>query len=268
VTALYMEYCKLKELNGLIQVYTEFKDDIWGIVNLYRSMKAAGIGVPKVLKLVKIANDDLPGLEQECENLRQEINSLEERVQNSRATLRELNNQITQASNVAEHYKTSCRQEKMKFESLGLERNKQEALVKNFQDTNQQYMKVRGIAEEKVHSTVSNSKVLLKYAMLSLVESAKNDPDRFTSLIFNDKFPFASSTGDYVSQFHAAFDIYGKDLRTPSLDWYSDGCVDMLVDEAKKVYNNLAKECVDGTIADYAVRPASLPSLPSPSDEK
>jgi hypothetical protein len=59
-------------------------------------------------------------------------------------------------------------------------------------------------------------------------------------------------------------------LQTPSLDWYSDDCVDMLVEEAQKVYNTLAKKCIEGSVDEYAASTisSSLPPLPSPDDEK
>jgi hypothetical protein len=268
VTALYMEYWKLKQLNSLIQIYAEFKDDIWHIVNLHRSMKAAGIGLPYVLKLLRVANDDLPVLEKKCEDLRREINSLERQVQNSRALLRELNNQIVEASTSLEHYRVTCQQEQMKLEGIRQEKTKGEALVRNFQDTNEQYMKIRSIAEEKVCSTLSDSKLLLKYAMLSLVESVKKDPDRFTSLIYNDIYSSSSSTLDYLRPYHSTFDTHGLDLQYPSPDHYSEGCIDMLVHEAEKIYTKFAKESIDGSVADYvASMTSSLPSLPPPSDE-
>jgi hypothetical protein len=269
VTALYMEYWKLRQLNSLIQIYAEFKDDIWPIVSLHRSMKAAGIGIPYVLKLLRVANEDLPALEKRCEDLRTEINSLEEQVQNSRTILRELNNQITEASNTAEFYRTSCRQEQMKLEGLRQERTKEEALVKNFQDTNEQHVKIRSIAEEKVQDTLSKSKVLLKYALLSLVQSMKKDPNTFTSLIYNDIYTPSSSPLDYLRPYHDTFDTYGTDLQYPSPDHYSEGCKGMLVHEAEKIYNRFTQECIDGSVDDYIhSATSSPPSLPPLSDEK
>jgi hypothetical protein len=182
--------------------------------------------------------------------------------------LRELNNQITEASSNVEYYRSACRQEDAKLESLRQKRMKLEAIVSQFENNKQEYLEIRRIAEEKVHSTLSDSKVLLKYAMLSLVESMKKDPDKFTSLIYNDKYSSTSSTMTYLSQFHASFDMYGKDLQYPSQDWYADGCLDMLLEEAKIVYDNLAKDCIEGSINEYAASTSSLPSLPRPSDEK
>ena len=249
-----MEFWKLRELNSLIQIYTEFKDDIWHIVNLHRSMKSAGIGIPYVLKLLRVANEDLPALEKRCEDLRTEINSLEEQVQNSRAILRELNNQITEQSNTAEHYRASCRQEQLKLQGLRQERTKAEAIVKNFQDTNEQHIKIRKIVEENVHDTLSRSKVLLKYASLSLVESLKQDPDKFCSLIYNDTYSPTSSTWDNLSQYHAVFDTHGQNPQYPSPDHYSVSCIDMLNEQAEKVFNKLTTECIHESIAEYAAK--------------
>jgi hypothetical protein len=82
---------------------------------------------------------------------------------------------------------------------------KLEAMVRHFENNNEGYLEIRKIAEEKVHGALSGSKVILKYAMLSLVESMKKGPDKFASLIYNDKYSSTSSTWDYVSQFHSDF---------------------------------------------------------------
>jgi hypothetical protein len=141
---------------------------------------------------------------------------------------------------------------------------KLEASVSQFENNNQEYLKIRRIVEEKVRDTLSNSKVLLKYAMLSLVQSMKKDPDKFTSIIYDYIDSPTSST-----QHHAAFDMYGQHQEYPSPYNYSDDCVDMLVDEAEKVYNNLAKECIEGSIDEYAASTtSSSPRLPSPDEEK
>ncbi len=70
-----------------------------------------------------------------------------------------------------EYYRSSCRQEVTKLDALRQQRMKLEAIVRQFENNNQEYMKIRRIAEEKVQDTLSNSKPLIKYAMLSLVES-------------------------------------------------------------------------------------------------
>jgi hypothetical protein len=56
---------------------------------------------------------------------------------------------------------------------------KQEAIVKHFENNNEEYhIKIRKTVEERVISIISNSKMLLKSAILSLTESMRKDPDR------------------------------------------------------------------------------------------
>lgn len=129
---------------------------ISSFLRLYRIVNDLGMGEQQIIKVLEIANhNQLEYLQGKVEYLSNEVKMLEEekanctneRVQNSHATLRELNNQITQASNVAEHYRTSCRQERMKLGCLEQQRNKQVALVKNFQDTNEQHIKITKIVD-------------------------------------------------------------------------------------------------------------------------
>ena len=79
---------------------------------------------------------------------------------------------------------------------------KQEAIVKHFENSNEvYYIKIRKTVEEKVISILSNSKMLLKLAFLSLTESMRKDPDRYISLIYHNNI---SSTADYSGQYYDA----------------------------------------------------------------
>ena len=71
-----------------------------------------------------------------------------------------------------------------------------------------------------------------------------------------------SSTADYSSEYYST-DSYGQQRQYPSQDY-----IDVLIQEAEKLYNKLTKEMVNTTITDYASTIlSSLPML-SQSDEK
>ena len=59
-------------------------------------------------------------------------------------------------------------------------------LVDNFQNDNEEYIKIRNTVEEKVHSVLSDKKMLLKLALLSLTESMRKDPDKYSALIYHN----------------------------------------------------------------------------------
>lgn len=63
--------------------------------------------------------------------------------------------------------------------------------------------------------------------------------------------------------------MYGQNQYT-SYNHDGEGSGAMLLEEAEKLYNKLAKEQVDEIITDYAykISSSSLPSLPSSEEEK
>jgi hypothetical protein len=249
------EYWDLLQLGNLNQIANEIKHDIWYFVELYRLAKAGGFRVEHVVRLLRIANNDLPLVDCKYENLKTDVKTLEEYKRNSEGRLRDLENQITEVTNYVGHCRASYRQEQMKLEAMRQKRMKLEAVVRHFED--------------RVHSTLSHSKVLLKYALLSLVESMRKAPAKYNSLIYNEIYP-STSTTVYGSQYFAAFDSYGQQQQQhPPSEYYSEACIEMLIDEAESVFNKLMRECIDGSIADYAASTtSSLPSLQPPSDKK
>jgi hypothetical protein len=186
VTQLYKECWNLKQLYDLNQIYLENKGDIAPIVMLYRSIKTAGMGISHIIKLLQVANNDLPRLENEYESLREGVNSLEGQYRNSDRKLVELNNQVTEASNYVEHFRTSCRQEEMRLEDLRQKRMNVEALVRQFENNNSEYVKIRKTAEEKVRTVLSDGKPLLSLAIFCLIDSIKEKPDKYSPIICED----------------------------------------------------------------------------------
>jgi hypothetical protein len=81
-------------------------------------------------------------------------------------------------------YRLECQKVKAQLDYLQQERMKQESIVRYFENNNEEYIKIRKAVEEKVHSVLSPSKILLKLALLSLVESMRNNPDKYSSLIY------------------------------------------------------------------------------------
>jgi hypothetical protein len=58
-------------------------------------------------------------------------------------------------------------------------------IVQGFQNDNEEYVKFTKAIEEKVLNVSSNAKVLIRFALLSIIESIRNDPARFRSLFYN-----------------------------------------------------------------------------------
>jgi hypothetical protein len=259
VAKFYVEYWKLVQLHSLNWVYEQVKDDIRYFVKLYISAKVARMGVEQVVNLLKIANNDLPLVEHKCERLKREVDDLEANKHNSARILQEISDQIATMRKTLDQYQLSCKEERLELTKIQLQKVRLEGLVDNFQNNDEGYVKIRNTAEEKVVSILSDKKMLLKLALLSLSESMRKDPDKYRSLVYHNN---TSSNVDYNSQCYAASYMYGQ--QHPAQAY-----MDMLIEEAERLYNKLTKELVDEIITDYSSNiSSSLPLLQTPTDEK
>jgi hypothetical protein len=112
-------------------------------------------------------------------------------------------------------------------------------------------------------------KGLLRLALYSLIESIRNEPVKYGSLICyynnnNNNNNLSSSstiTTDYSSQYYGA--SYGQQH-----DYFMEAQIDMLVQEAEKLYNKLVQEITNGIIYDpsFSSSISSSPLLSSSSD--
>ena len=260
------EYWNLVQLDNLNQISNEIKHDIWYFVELYRLAKAGGFRVEHIVRLLRIANNDLPLVDCKYENFKTEVNSLEEQKRNSGIRLRELNNQITEVTNYVGHCRASYRQEQMKLEAMRQKRMALEAIVRQFENNNLEYVKIKKTAEEKAHAKLSKGKDLLKLGLFSLTETIRDQPDKYNAL-----FNYDALTTDYKNQQYPPYS-YGFYMdgqqQYQSMNYGREDYMALLVEEAAKLYDKLVKEMVDEIISDYSTSTSStsLPLLP-PSDE-
>ena len=102
-------------------------------------------------------------------------------------------------------------------------------------------------------SILSDAKPLLRIALLSLTESMRKNPDKYSRLLYHNNTP---SNADYNNQFYAASYTYGQQQHHPSQDYIS-----MLIEESEKLYTSLIKEWVDKITTDYTFSITSSSSL-------
>jgi hypothetical protein len=152
------------------------------------------MGVQHVVKLLAIANNDLPAVEYRHERLKRQVDSLESWKLNSNRVLENVTKNI-------EHYSLCCQRELAQMDQLYQRRMKLHGLVKHFENNNEEYTKIKNTVEEKVHSVLSDQRMVLKLALLSLTESMKNDPDKYSSLIYCNASPSTTPATDYAIVF-------------------------------------------------------------------
>jgi chromosome segregation ATPase len=171
------------------------------------------MGVEQVVNLLKIANNDLAVVEHRYERSKRDLDSIEAEIQNSARLLQELSDQIATMRKTLDQYQLSCKEQRLDLTRLQMQKLRLEGLVDKFQNNNEEYIKIRKTVEEKVHSILSDKKMLLKLAILSLSESMRKDPDKYSSLIYNNNI---SSNADYNNQCYTASYMYGQQQQYPA----------------------------------------------------
>ncbi len=92
--------------------------------------------------------------------------------------LHQLNNQIASTTKLLSSFRLSCIRERREIEKLYNEKIRLEAIVTGFKSNNEEYLdKIKQAAYEEVKSVLTNSKLLLKFATLSVIESLRRNSE-------------------------------------------------------------------------------------------
>jgi hypothetical protein len=228
VDEYFKEYCKLEKLDNLYRMYQEITNDIEPFVELYKLMKDADMKPEQVTKLLSFANNGLVSLHFECNVLKTEVEYLKGQKEGLSKALENIKKNL-------EHYSSLCRKELTNLDQLSRQREKQENLLSNF-ETNNEYIKIKKFIEEKILGILSAGKPLLEYAVLSVIESIKKDTEKYRPLIDSKNVYDASYT-------------YVQNYRN---EYYHEASKTVLMEDADRLYKNIAKEEIEKIITYYS----------------
>jgi hypothetical protein len=227
-TKFCREYWKLKQLHNLSMVYEEIKDDIASFLKLYKLSKTKGMGIQQVVDILAIANNDLPAIEERFKRLTNDVSMLQYQKHICKRDLYQLNNQIASTSRILNSFRMSCERERRETDNLYNERARLEAVITGL-NNNQEYLKIKQEAEEKVKDVLTNSKILLNFATASVIESLRRNPE-----LYNFVLSDISNNNDIA----------------------------VILEEAEKLYNKLTTKLTNEIIAAAAAIRVSSLSLP------
>jgi DNA-binding Lrp family transcriptional regulator len=261
-TRFYKEYWKLKQLHNLHMVYEELRGDVDPFLKLYKSAKRKGIGVKQVVDTLAIANNDLPALERRFKRLGNDMSMLQFQKRIDERNLYQLKNQIAATTNILNSLRMSCGRERMEIENLYNENTTLEAIVTGFKNTNEEYLKIKQAAEEKVIDVLTDGKLLLKFATLSIIESLRSNPELYNFIIYDNS---NNTTISYGSNYPSLM-LSGRQQQQQQS--FNDIYTALIIGEAEKLYNKLKPELTNSAIAEAAAAmESSLPSLTNNNEQ-
>jgi transposase len=231
-TKFCREYWKLKQLHNLNMIYEEIEDDIGYFVKLYKLSKAKGMSIQHVIDVLEIANNDLPAIEERYKRLGNDVSMLQSQKHTCKRNLYQLNRQIATTRRFLNSLRISCERERRAIENLCNEKAGLESIVTEFKSNNEEYLnKIKQAAEEIVKSVLTNSKLLLRFATASVIESLRRNSELYNDfLLYNNSA--TSNESNYLSfipgQQDQQFSDIGDDIYTA-----------LILEESEKLYNEL-----------------------------
>ena len=180
-------------------VYEELRGDIEPFLRLYGLSKAKGMDLKQVVNLLQIANNDLPAVEQRLKRLRNDMSTLQFQKRIDERNLYRLNNQRASTSKLLNSIRMSCTRERREIENLYNEKARLEALVTQLKSNNEEYLKIKQAAYQEVKSLLTNSKLLLRFATASVIESLRRNPE-LCNCVLND---ISNNYSSYESNYHS-----------------------------------------------------------------
>ena len=262
-TKYYREHWRLKQLNNLNLIYEDIKEDIFPLAKLYRRIEKAGIGTEQAINLIKMAKYDLPVIEQKYQRIKKEVNTLEFKKSKKYRTLQSLQDQISVANRLLKSLCVSCQEEEAKLDQIQWKIIRLKRVVKLFKNNDEEYQKIKKTVQDKVGSILLDGKGLMRLAFYSLMESMRENPEKYSSLIF---YGNNNSSGWYNDQYNSSYYTNKKyQYQLNSYDSFFEALKSMLLQNADKLYEQLLKEQVNSNISDYTLNndssspPTTLP---------
>ena len=151
----------------------------------------------------------------------------------------------------------SCIRQRRKIASLYNEKTRLEAIVTGFKSNNEEYLdKIKQAAYEEVRSVLNNSKLLLKFATLSVIESLRSNYELYNFIMYDNS---NNNTSISYGSNYLSFMLGGRQQQQSFNVRYTA----LILEEAEKLYNELIIELTNKVMATAAaIRASSLP-LPS-----
>ena len=178
-------------------------------------------------------------------------------------TLENLKSQIQNANQLLYSCRLSCQEEVRKMLQLHRQNIRLNALLRQFKNNDEEYLKIRYAAKQAVRSVLSDSRQLLKFAVLSLIESLRADPIKFNFIIHGMPSPLTMSKSTIIDHAGSNSNYYVKSSSSYyDQNRYAETLTEVIVNEAANLYEKMVNDFANQTMTN-ATADSSTKLLPS-----
>jgi hypothetical protein len=129
-------------------------------------------------------------------------------------------NEIANARKLSSDLTISCKEKRQELEKIISQISRLLALCSRFKSNSEEYLKIKRTVEEEVNNVLINGNILLQFALVSVIEALRRNPD-----IYNDVLVFDISSSSIATK------------QSPLL--HIEGYKKIILDESKRLYDEL-----------------------------
>jgi DNA-binding CsgD family transcriptional regulator/chorismate mutase len=246
------EYWELKGLHELTLLYEERKRHVPSFLKLHNIMQRQGIDdendIANVLKYAK----ELPNLQQYWENIQSNNHNLKCQNQKLERELQDRRRQIAELTEVENMLHQNIDTLQNDIDRLLNERRQLQQFVSRFKNGNEQYLKIKGVAEEHVNRILTEEESLLDLALKAVIEALRMNPDRY-AIIYDGKYDnddsvFDSGRGTTAAAISSSSTPPHSPFIKPYQNYYYNKYHEGILEISKGFLNILLNQLVDKTM--------------------
>ena len=134
---------------------------------------------------------------------------------------------------------TLCERKREESEQLNKDISRLETVISRFKSNNEEYLKIKNTVEEEISRFLKDGKVLLQFALASVIEAIRRNPDKY-----NDHLVGNASLSSTMA---------ANQSLLSNIEDYKD----MILDEAKRLYDRLVKHFINSIMHNAADKSSS-----------
>ena len=108
---------------------------------------------------------------------------------------------ISEEYRILDQYRASCKEECLELAKLRLQKEKLESVVSQFQNNNEDFCRIKELVNQAVKKSLTEHRQLLSLALLSVIDSCRRDPAKFSILYYNLPSTTSATTKTQLAEF-------------------------------------------------------------------
>lgn len=252
LTEYYSEYLVLSGRCWLNQIYEEVKDDIWTVIELYNRMKSEGLSPQQVIRILRRTRL----LECNVSDLESEQSMLEERNKHAAWIFQQFTDLRIKDSKILEQNRLVYDKLNREIENLKAEEARLKNTINSLWMNNRACIRIRHIVKHEMESILSNPRMLLRLALVSLFESERTNRGKLRALYYNT-FPPLSVEQILLFRMNCQ-----NEQSTDQFGSNEDSLERLLLDEAEQLFNRIAEAWTRKSTNDIIIDTGSLCPIP------